>query len=585
MAAPTRLSLDVMSAGAIIVAKVATSLPQLAGNTAEVTITWLVVLAFVTVGVALLQTDVPPANGWACLLVAASTVPGDLNDTHYTTGPWSWSTVGYVLEPVYVAAAAALVLRYPRARLTPGERVTVWVMLAVSVITRAGAAFTRGLAPDDFHRPAGSDAPWAPQLHDLVFVRFGRCATAALLLVVAFLLLRRVSRAHGLSRQAQLPMAVVGSVCATAAAADQLVWGIGPFVDVNGALVRNVTAALLPFALLADLLRRRAAEAAVSRHVLTAAMTGDLDVLQSAIRDTVRDPHARVLLPTGAGGWVDGSGSVVTSRDLPSGHRVVALTQEPSGDARAPVLVFDPTCCPDEALVSTVVVGAAAGLQNARLHEDLVRALADVQQSRERIVHAGALERRRVERDLHDGAQQQFLAVAATLAQAEYVDDDAVRDVVARARTTLGDALRELRDLARGIHPPALTELGVEAALIGLAQRCPVPARVRVDGPLDGLDEHLGSAVYFLVAEALTNVVRHAEARHVDVAVTSTSGTLTVTVVDDGAGGAAVRPGGGLAGLADRVAALGGAVIATDHGPGRGSAVTARLPLSGGVER
>ncbi|QIM22774.1 hypothetical protein G7075_19215 [Phycicoccus sp. HDW14] len=574
----SRPQLEVLGAGVIVVAKVAASVPQLHADLAAVAITWLVTVAFVGVGLALLRTDLAPVNGRACLLVAASTVPGDLNSPFVASGPWV--TAGYVLEPTYVASAVALVLRYPRSRLSPGEAWTVWTMFGTAVLGRLGAALTDGPASDDFFRPPGQGGSWSPWLHDVLFVLVGRGLTATMLGVVVVLLTLRLRRAHGLSREAQFPLTAIGTICAAAAAVDQLVWAIGPDkFDVPAALVRNVAAALLPFALLSDLTRRRAAEATVSRQVLQAAMTGDLQQLQAAIRGVILDPRARVVLPDGDGRWVDGSGAPVGESDLPPRARVLPLRADGASEEAAPVLVFDRTCCGDEGLLGTIVSAADAGLQNTRLHTDLLEALAEVQRSRHRIVQAAADERRKVERDLHDGAQQQFLAVAATLARAEYVHADAVRDVVSEAKAALTDALRELRELARGIHPPLLTELGLGAALTALARRSALAVAVDVDDLPDALPDDAAAAVYFFVAEALTNVVRHAGASCVEVRVRCADGVLTASVGDDGTGGAAPRPGGGLAGLADRFDAMGGSVDVLDH-PGRGgSTLLATLPL------
>ncbi len=580
MAGRARLYAQSAIGGLIVAGKMASSLPQLqTGDVAGVAITWLVTVAFVAVGLALLHTDLPTVNGWACLLVAASAIPGDLNVPYYSTH--GWSIVGFILEPAYMAAASALVLRYPGARLTALQRLVVWSMVGVAVVSRTGAVLTRGDAADGSHRPADQAGVSAPWLHDAVFVFAGRTLAAALLLVVAGMLFRRLQRAHGLARQAQVPLALIGGLCAAAAAVDQMEWAVGPsHFDIHADLVRNITAAMIPFALLADLLRRRAAEAAVPRRVLVAAMTGDLTKLEAAIREIFLDPTARVLIADGHGGWIDGTGRPVTPVGPPAGGRIEALNGAVGTEEQVVAVCFDPACVSDEGLISAVVSTAAAGLQNTRLHQDLLSALAEVHQSRERIVQAGIQERRQVERDLHDGAQQQFLAVAATLAQTEFVDDTAVREVVGEARTTLSSALRELRDLARGIHPPALTEQGLEAALIALGQRCTVPVSLHLSEQVNDIPGDVGTALYFFVAETLTNAVRYAEATHIEVDLTMTADSATVTVTDDGMGGAAIRPGGGLAGLTDRYAALHGSVTAQDNHPGWGSSVRATLPLS-----
>ena len=241
MAWGTPASWSIWAGVGVIGLKVVVSAAQLPGQAAPVAITWLVTVCFVAVGVLLLRTDVPAVNGWACILVALSTVPGDLNDPYYARGVLS--AIGFVLEPAYLVAASALVLRYPRSRLDVRERFLLVALLGASVLMRVGSALTAGDLPDGFYRPdqwtmLPLPSPW----HDLVFVRGGRAATALLLGIVAFLLGTRLRRAHGLSRQSQAALVVVGMVCALAAAADQLVWAIGT-PEARGlpaALVRNL---------------------------------------------------------------------------------------------------------------------------------------------------------------------------------------------------------------------------------------------------------------------------------------------------------------------------------------------------------
>jgi signal transduction histidine kinase len=187
--------------------------------------------------------------------------------------------------------------------------------------------------------------------------------------------------------------------------------------------------------------------------------------------------------------------------------------------------------------------------------------------------------RRRIERDLHDGAQQRLVAAALELTMLDQrLDRDpaAARTILARAREHLDHGLGELRDLARGIHPAVLTERGLEAAVIALVQRAPVPVDLVVELPT-GLDAGIEAAAYFVVAEALTNVAKYAEAETVTLRVRSSGDSLLVTIADDGIGGAALNRGSGLRGLNDRVQAVGGALEVTSP-PGRGTRLSVRLP-------
>ena len=209
-----------------------------------------------------------------------------------------------------------------------------------------------------------------------------------------------------------------------------------------------------------------------------------------------------------------------------------------------------------------------------------LRARADrLQASRARGVDAAEAERRRIERDLHDGAQQRLVALAMTLGRAKTKlgsDPDALRDLINEAHADAKLAVAELRDLARGIYPAVLGDRGLDAALSALAGRCPLPVHVLVEvepRPPTAVE----SAAYFIVAEALTNVVKHADAQQVQVWLRRSGNRVLLTVTDDGHGGAELRPGGGLAGLADRAATIDG-VVSVSSPAGGPTAVRAELP-------
>src|SRR5262249_53871072 len=211
---------------------------------------------------------------------------------------------------------------------------------------------------------------------------------------------------------------------------------------------------------------------------------------------------------------------------------------------------------------------------------NLAARVAELERSRERVVDAAEAERRRIERDLHDGAQQRLVALAMELgrAKAKFADDiDSAKDLVDQAHAEAKAALTELRDLVRGVHPPVLTDRGLDAALSGLAARCPVPVEVHVDVPVRP-KAAVEAVAYFLVAEALTNIAKHSRASHATVVVEGHGypGTLNVVVSDDGIGGA--DPGGaGLAGLADRVAGVDGR-LSIESPSGGPTIISAVLP-------
>jgi signal transduction histidine kinase len=211
---------------------------------------------------------------------------------------------------------------------------------------------------------------------------------------------------------------------------------------------------------------------------------------------------------------------------------------------------------------------------------DLAARVAELEVSRERVVDAAETERRRIERDLHDGAQQRLVALAMELgrAKAKFADDvDSARDLVDRAHAEAKAALTELRNLVRGVHPPVLTDRGLDAALSGLAALCPVPVDMHVDVPVRPKPA-VEAVAYFTVAEALTNVAKHSRATHASVVVQGHGypGTLHLLISDDGIGGADPH-GAGLSGLADRVSGVDG-TLSVESPSGGPTIISAVLP-------
>jgi PAS domain S-box-containing protein len=216
-----------------------------------------------------------------------------------------------------------------------------------------------------------------------------------------------------------------------------------------------------------------------------------------------------------------------------------------------------------------------------RLNAELQVRLEELAASRARIVAAGDVERRRLERNLHDGAQQRLVSLALSLkiALAKLESDpEAARATLTAAGEELARALDELRELARGLHPAVLTDRGLRAAVEMLAGRAPVPVEI-VDIPAERLPEAVEAAAYYLVAEALTNVAKYASASIVTVRVAANDDRLLVEIADDGVGGADPSSGSGLRGLADRVEALGGSLDVVSPAGG-GTTLRAQLPLA-----
>ena len=223
---------------------------------------------------------------------------------------------------------------------------------------------------------------------------------------------------------------------------------------------------------------------------------------------------------------------------------------------------------------------AALARQLLGPRSDLAARVSELEISRERVVDAAETERRRIERDLHDGAQQRLVALAMELgrAKAKFADDvDGARELVDQAHAQAKEALTELRNLVRGVHPPVLTERGLDAALSGLAALCPIPVDVHVDVPVRPKSS-VEAVAYFMVAEALTNVAKHSRASHAKVVVEGHGypGTLTVMVSDDGIGGADITS-PGLSGLADRVSGVDGR-LSVESPSGGPTIIAAELP-------
>jgi len=222
---------------------------------------------------------------------------------------------------------------------------------------------------------------------------------------------------------------------------------------------------------------------------------------------------------------------------------------------------------------------ATADAARERAEERVVQ----VESTRSQVVGAADNERRRIERDLHDGAQQRLVALGVELGAARRrpSSDPEAAAVLERAHREVQETLAELRDLVRGIHPAVLTDRGLDAALSALASRSPVPVAVRTpdDDRLERCGAAAQAAAYFVVAEALTNVAKHASATSADVTVTCADGRLTLVVHDDGRGGAVAAPGSGLDGLRSRVAALDGAFDLASPA-GAGTTLTVELPCA-----
>jgi signal transduction histidine kinase len=243
-------------------------------------------------------------------------------------------------------------------------------------------------------------------------------------------------------------------------------------------------------------------------------------------------------------------------------------------------IVHDPELDPD--LVEAAGAAARLALHNTRLQADVRAQLDKVQESRRRIVTAGDEQRQKIERDLHDGAQQRLVALALELriAQRQLGKDldPEVERILGAAVDELQVAVEELRELARGVHPAVLTEEGLAGALESLAGRTPMPVEIAA-APEGRLPAEIEAAAYFVACEAIANAVKHSRANLIRVSAERGSGKLVIEVEDDGIGGAKENGGSGLRGLVDRVEAHGG-TLRVESEPGHGTRVIGELPCA-----
>ena len=258
-----------------------------------------------------------------------------------------------------------------------------------------------------------------------------------------------------------------------------------------------------------------------------------------------------------------------------SGHTATLIEREGRPVA---ALVHDPFLDDEQELLDAVSAAAGIALENARLQAELRARLEELHESRARVLTAGQEERRRLERNLHDGAQQRLISLSLDLKRLEgqLGDDPDARAEIDQARREIATSLDELRTIARGLHPAVVSGHGLQVALDTLIAKAPVP--VTLNAELDGrLDEAVEVAAYYVVSESLANVGKHAQAKAATVSVERENGSLVVEVADDGVGGADAEQGGGLRGLADRVEAHGGRLrVWTPRGGG--TRVRAEIP-------
>jgi signal transduction histidine kinase len=490
-------------------------------------------------------------------------------------------TLGKVLGSVYLAFFLHLLLAFPSGRLQ--SRLERRIVTAAYVLTTAGM-LPLYLFADPVQlecEECADNLLLVDSNEDLYNVIGGvlNLAGAVLVGAVLFILVRRWRRATPGQRRFLVPVYSAG-VAVTIVLIGVVIVQTSGSVNVE-TLDVVVLATLIPFGLvpymfLATLIRARMIESgAVGELIARMGETPRRGALRDEIARALGDPTIDLVF------WLPDDGRFVDARgrrvDLPepgSGRGVTMVERE---GARVAAIVHDSLVIDEE--LRAIAAAASIALENERLDAELRAKVEELRASRSRMLRVGLEERRRLERDLHDGAQQRLVSMALNmrLARDRLRDDPAAAErLLDGAGAELDSALEELRELARGIHPAVLSDRGLGPALETLAHRAPVPVELN-GGADERLPEAIELAAYFVVAEALTNVAKYADATHAMVNVERDDGRLVVEVADDGVGGANPDNGSGLRGLADRLAVIEGR-LEVESPPGGGTRIRARIP-------
>ena len=479
---------------------------------------------------------------------------------------------GFFVQMLLAFPSGRLESRRERAIVAAGYLMTT-VLQALPLLFAEGSRECDGCPPNLalIEPDAGlAGALFAVQRSVIVVVGLSVCATLA----------RRWRSATPAQRRSLAPVlwagGVTGALVALSAAAESA--GMYPLSDAfDWAYLGGF--ACVPFAFLSGLLRSRLHRAdAVSELVERLGEAPRHGKLREALADALGDPSLALAywLPAQER-YVGASGEAVELP--PAGSERVATEIEHEG-RRVAAIVHHGFLCEEPELVRAAGAAAAISLENERLDAELRARLEELRASRARIVEAGDAERRRIERDLHDGAQQRLVSL---LLNVKLARREAGRERAEKASGALWDevegqlrqALSELRTLASGILLPVLADRGLGAAVEEITSRSPVPVEIE-QMPAERLPERVEVAAYFVISEALANVVKHAEASKASVRVAGGDRAL-IEVSDDGAGGVTLEDGSGLRGLADRVGALEGR-LELDSPAGRGTTIRAEIP-------
>jgi signal transduction histidine kinase len=465
-----------------------------------------------------------------------------------------WSSVpalhsfGHLLDMVPSAMFLHVFLAYPTGRLETRPRQVVVIAGYVNVVVFQLAKILLGGNPDSL-LAITSQPVLAARIEQIQLITM----SVLLLTGTVLLFVRRPAAVSTRRRPVTLLVDTFG--LALIALAVLFVAGLRGWPQVE--TVRHIAFAALglaPVAFLLGLLDARLARTDVGALLLE---------LRAHPAGELREPLARALhdpsltlaywLPQ-YGTWADQEGRAVTLRGAEDGRATRVINRD---DEPIIALEFDRSLEDERELLDAVAAAAGIALENNRLQVELRARLQELQGSRARVIDAGQKERQRLERNLHDGAQQRLVALSLELGLIAGSSTGDTSERLLQAKREVSVSLDELRDVARGIHPAVLTGHGLAVALESLAAQAAVPVELEV--AVDGrLTERIEVAAYYVVSESLTNIAKHAQATVASVHVTRSADTVVVEVVDDGVGGADTERGTGLRGLADRVEAVGG---------------------------
>jgi signal transduction histidine kinase len=494
-------------------------------------------------------------------------------------------TLGVYLAPLYLVLVGHMLLAFPTGRLeTTASRTLIVIGYLVAFFVQLPFFLLGGHLGGEANAPRNAwgltDAPDSAQ----VFAAIAQLVAAVEIVWLAGLLFLKRRGASLPQRRAMAPVLWTGLAL-------MITLAVATFNDLVGASMSIVTApsiaslvafAALPWAFVIGLLRTRYSRAgAVGDLVERLNATGiEGESLRDALADALGDRSlALAYWSRGSERYVDAHGQPVELPPPTSRSRAVTEIERESLPVAA--IVHDAVLLDEPGLVRAAGAAAALALENERLEAELKARVAELQVSRAKVIEVGMAERRALERNLHDGAQQRLVALSLQLGLAKSKlrsDPDIAERILEGARSELASALEELRELARGIHPAILTDRGLPAALEALAGRAPVP--VEIETVPDGqMPTSVEAVAYFVVAESLTNMAKYADAEYATVRVLRENGYAVVEIEDNGIGGADPSAGSGLRGLADRLAALDGR-LEVDSPPGVGTTVRARIPCA-----